>query len=67
MESPVVSSPPPPKQTKTKAKYGNNVVVGGVMKGKFGDLEEDIRERLKFGLQRNIMVWWEDWFLLGGT
>ena len=42
-------------------------MVGGVVKGKFGDLEEDIRERLKFGLQRNIIVWWEDWFLLGGT
>ena len=49
---------PPPTQKKYKAKNGNNVVVGGVVKGNFGDLEEDIREGLKFGLGRNLMMWW---------
>ena len=34
---------PPSTQRKYRAKNGNNVVVGGVVKGKFGDLEEDIR------------------------
>ena len=52
------SSSSPPTQNTYKAKNGNNVVVGGVVKGNFGDLEEDIREGLKFGLGRNLMMWW---------
>ena len=37
------------------------------MKGDFGNLEEDIREILKFGLGRNLMMWWEEWLVQGGT
>ena len=59
--------PPTPTHKKYKAKNGNNVVVGGVVKGDFGNLEEDIREILKFGLGRNLMMWWEEWLVQGGT
>ena len=37
------------------------------MKGNFGDLEEDIREGLKFELGRNLMMWWEECLVQGGT
>ena len=42
-------------------------MIGGVVKGNFGDLEENIREGLKFELERNLMMWWEQWLVQGGT
>ena len=40
------------------AKNGDNHVVGGVVKGKLGELEEDITEGLKCDLVRTLLVWW---------
>ena len=42
-------------------------MVRGVVKGNFGDLEEDIREGLKGNLGIKLLVWWVEWLVPGGT